>query len=74
VANSLLQGTGAPQDSHLDYFKNLNASRVNLNQRTLYESKDIAENTKEYMLLKEIMEDAMKFIKVNVCLSSICSL
>jgi hypothetical protein len=56
----------APQDSHPDCLKKSGTSKVNLTQRTAHESKEIAEDTEEYTILKGIMEDAMEFIRANV--------
>jgi hypothetical protein len=39
---------------------------VNITQRTPHESKEIAEDTEEFNLLKGIMEDIMEFIRANV--------
>jgi len=51
-----------------DNLKKVGASRVNITQRTPHECKEIAEDTEEYAILKGIMEDAMDFIRANVCL------
>ena len=55
---------------HPDRIRKANVEKVNHNQRTPHESKEVERDTEEFLLLSSIMDELMAFIQTNVCRGS----
>jgi hypothetical protein len=61
-----MQGKGAPQDLHPNYFAKVDIAQVNHGHRAPLESKEICDNPEEHAFLAEFLEDVLEFVHVNV--------